>query len=375
MIYLDYTAHTPPSPAALQAFLEAEGSLCGNANAHHAAGQMAKEYMDRAQKRLSELLCPAAPDPDGIIFTSGASESNNTAIQGIAYAARHVGRHIITNPLEHPSVSGCLTALQERGYEIDVLPITKQGLIDLDALRACLRSDTVLLTLPRVDSELGVIQPLEEVREILKAYPACRLHVDVTQAAGKMPLDLSLTDTAALSAHKFGGITGSGILYKKRDVDMEPLIHGGVSTSLYRSGTPAVGLAVSMQVALEDAVSNLSENDEKVASLNRFLRLQMEKRRVRIFSPEGALPHILSLGVDGIKGAAMRDQLNLHGVCVSVKSACSVENTPSRAVFAVTKSRKQAMEAFRVSLSHQTSEEDLRAFLEIFDLTCKELQK
>ena len=101
----------------------------------------------------------------------------------------------------------------------------------------------------------------------------------------------------------------------------------------------------------------------------------MEKRRVRIFSPEGALPHILSLGVDGIKGAALRDQLNLHGVCVSVKSACSVENTPSRAVFAVTKSRKQAMEAFRVSLSHQTSEEDLRAFLEIFDLTCKELQK
>lgn len=371
MIYLDYTAHVPPSEEALRAFCEAERFLIGNANAHHAAGETARQKMEAARHRVCTLLSVLEEE---IIFTSGASESNNTAIQGIVYAARHFGRHIVTTPLEHPSVSGCLTALQERGYEIDVLPVGRDGSIDLDALSAVMRTDTVLVTLSAVDSELGIIQPVEDAARIIHHFPHCHLHIDMTQAVGKIPLDLSLADTAAFSAHKFGGITGSGVLYKKLETEMEPLIHGGVSTSIYRSGTPAVGLACSLSTALESALGNMTKHNEHVARLNTMLRKELTKRDVRIFSPQDSIPHILNIGVDGFKGAAMRDRLNAHGICVSVKSACSVENTPSRAVYAITKNRRQAMESFRLSLSYLTTEEEVQAFLEAFDLARKELQ-
>ena len=155
---------------------------------------------------------------------------------------------------------------------------------------------------------------------------------------------------------------------------MEPLIHGGVSTSIDRSGTPAVGLACSLSTALESALRNMTKHNEHVAHLNAMLREELTRRNVRIFSPQDSIPHILNIGVDGIKGTAMRDRLNAHGVCVSVKSACSVENTPSRAVYAITKNRRQAMESFRLSLCHLTTEEEIATFLEAFDLARKELQ-
>ena len=269
------------------------------------------------------------------------------------------------------SVSGCLTALQERGYEIDVLSLNRNGQIDLNHLKKLLRPDTVLMTLCAVDSELGTIQPVREVADILRDYPKCRLHLDVTQAIGRIPVELSLADTASFSGHKFGGITGSGVLYKKQTTEMEPLIHGGVSTSMYRSGTPAVGLAVSLSVALNKAMRERERRFEHVLSLNRMLREELIRRNVRIHSPLCAAPHILNIGVDGIKGTAFRDALDQYGICVSVKSACSVEVTPSRAVYAVTGNRRQALESFRISLSHQTTEEEIRAFLSALDKICE----
>ncbi|MBQ9263034.1 MAG: cysteine desulfurase [Clostridia bacterium] len=371
MIYLDYTAHMPPDEAALRAFGNAERTYIGNPNSHHSAGYEAGNAMAGYARQAAEAL---QVSPEEIIFTSGASESNNTAIQGIAYASRHFGRHMITTPLEHPSVSGCLTALQERGWQIDVLSIDRQGRIDLEELKELLRPDTVLLTLCAVDSELGVIQPVREASDILKAYPHCRLHVDATQAVGKIPFDFSLADTVSLSGHKFGGVSGSGILYKKQAVDMEPLIHGGVSTTLYRSGTPAVGLAASLVTALCTALEKQGERYERVRALNALLRTEFSRRGMRVHSPENAVPYILNGGINGIKAAAFRDAMNRHGVCISVKSACSVEHTPSRAVYAVTKNRKQALESWRVSLSHLTTNEEINEFLRILDAVCKEIQ-
>lgn len=372
MIYLDYTAHMPACEQALEAFLEAERNCPGNANARHAAGLDAEKRMKEARDRIARLL---HIQPEEAIFTSGASESNNTAVQGIAYASRHFGRHIITSPLEHPSVSGCLTALQERGYEIDVLPVGADGQIDLDALRRTLRPDTVLVTLCAVDSELGVIQPVEEAAEIIRAFPHCRLHMDATQAVGKIPVDFSCADTVSLSGHKFGGITGSGLLYRNRETEMEPLIRGGVSTSLYRSGTPPVSLAASLAAALENALTELEDRERKVRTMNQYLRAELTKRNARIHSPSDAIPHILNVGIDGIRGSEMRDLLNQQGVCVSVKSACSAENTPSRAVYAVTGNRRRALESWRISLSHLTGEEEPASFLEALDTILEERRK
>ena len=174
MIYLDYTANTPVEPQILEAFCEAERRFVGNANARHGMGQETAEAIARATTVCAELL---GVQPEKVIFNSGASEGNNTAIMGISHASRHVGRHIITTPLEHASVSGCLTALQERGWEIDVLDVNRDGTIDLRQLRDWIRKDTVLVTLCAVDSELGVVQPVEEASAIVRAHSSCCLHV------------------------------------------------------------------------------------------------------------------------------------------------------------------------------------------------------
>ena len=172
----------------------------------------------------------------------------------------------------------------------------------------------------------------------------------------------------SLSAHKFGGINGTGLLWKRSDIEMEPLIHGGASTTLYRSGTPAVGVAAAMAEALHIAIREQDARYEVVKGRNQKLRNALAMRNdVTIHSPKGAIPHILNLGVAGVRGAAFRDALAERDVCVSVKSACSVANTPSRAVYAVTRNRRQALESWRISLSHLTTDDELDAFLGIFD--------
>lgn len=371
MIYLDYSANMPADPEVLEAFCTAERAFIGNANSNHVAGQQARSEMERAVQAIAARMGAL---PEEVILTSGASEANNLAIKGIARASRHVGRHIISTPLEHASVSGALTALQEQGWEIDLLDIRRDGTVDVEQLRTLLRKDTVLVAVGWVDSELGTVQPVPEIASLLKAFPQCRLHVDATQAVGKIPLSFEGVDTLSFAPHKFGGLNGSGVLLKRRGLVLEPLIHGGASTTIYRSGTPALALAVSAEKALRLALENQDARIRHVAALNARLREALAKYPgVRFNSPETAVPHILNLSVQGVKGAAFQRALGRRGVCVSVKSACSVEGTPSKAVFAVSRDRKSALSSWRISLSHLTTQETLTQFLLIFDECYKEL--
>lgn len=365
MIYLDYSANMPADPEVLEAFCTAERAFIGNANSNHVAGQQARSEMERAVQAIAARMGAL---PEEVILTSGASEANNLAIKGIARASRHVGRHIISTPLEHASVSGALTALQEQGWEIDLLDIRRDGTVDVEQLRTLLRKDTVLVAVGWVDSELGTVQPVPEIASLLKAFPQCRLHVDATQAVGKIPLSFEGVDTLSFAPHKFGGLNGSGVLLKRRGLVLEPLIHGGASTTIYRSGTPAVGLAVAAGKALELALENLEDRRAVVQAHNDRLRAALSAYpKLRINSPAGAVPHILNLSVEGVRGVAAQRALSARGVCVSVKSACSVENTPSRAVYAVSHDRKNALNSWRISLSHRTTAAELDAFLSIFD--------
>ena len=247
------------------------------------------------------------------------------------------------------------------------MDITREGIIDVGHLAELLRRDTVLVTVSAVDSELGAVQPVSEISELLKHYPNCRLHVDATQAVGKIPLDFAGADTVSLTAHKFYGPNGVGLLLKRQNLVLEPLIHGGASTTLYRSGTPTLALDGGLEAALWLAVERQEERTSRVRSLNQKLRDALSAYpKVRINSPESAVPHILNLSVQGVKGTAFQRSLDEEGVCVSVKSACSVEGQPSRAVFAVSRDRKNAIHSWRISLSHLTTEEELERFLEIF---------
>lgn len=371
MVYLDYSANTPVDPRVLERFCEVERRCIGNANSHHQAGTAAKAEIDAATIRIAELL---GVQPAEIIYTSGASESNNFALKGLARLSRHVGKHIISTPLEHSSVSGTLTALQEQGYEIDLLDIKRDGTIDLDHLRELLRPDTIAVAVTLVDSELGVVQPVHEIAKILKAYPNCHLHVDATQAVGKLPVSFESVDTMSLTAHKFYGLNGIGLLLKRRNLALEPLIHGGESTTIYRSGTPTVALASSLACALELAIQELPERSAHVQKLNAKLREALSRHpEIRINSPENAIPHILNLSVQNVKGTVFQRELDAQGVCVSVKSACSSDGLPSRAVFAVSRDRHNALSSWRISLSHLTTEEEIQEFLQAFDVCCRQL--
>jgi cysteine desulfurase len=348
-----------------------EQTFVGNPNSHHSAGKAAGDALSQVTQSIAMRIGVL---PEEIIYTSGASESNNLAIKGIARASRHKGKHILSTPLEHASVSGPLTFLQEQGYEIDLLDIRRDGTIDLDHLEELLRPDTVLVAACAVDSELGTVQPIPEMARLLQSYPNCHFHVDATQAMGKLPFSFDGIDTVSFAAHKFYGLKGSGILWKRKQLVIEPLIHGGVSTTLYRSGTPALSLAAALETALCLSLDQMQERTQMVKERNAFLRKALSAyQKVRINSPENAIPHILNLSVQGVKAGDFQKALDREGVCVSVKSACSVEGTPSRAVFAVSRDRKNALSSWRISLSHLTTEGELTQFLEAFDRCYKEL--
>lgn len=371
MIYLDYSANTPVDTRVLEQFCAVERRCIGNANSHHQAGSAAKAEIDAATIKIASLL---GVQPAEIIYTSGASEANNFALKGLARLSRHVGRHIISTPLEHSSVSGTLTALQEQGYEIDLLDMKQDGTVDLEHLKDLLRPDTICVAITLVDSELGVVQPVQEIAAILKAYPHCHLHVDATQAVGKIPVSFEGVDTMSLTAHKFYGLNGIGLLIKRRNLALEPLIHGGESTTIYRSGTPTVALASSLACALDLAVTDLPGRVDHVAKLNAELRAALSTYPlVRINSPEHAIPHVLNLSVRNVKGTVFQRELDAKGVCVSVKSACSSDGLPSRAVFAVSRDRRNALSSWRISLSHLTTEDEIKAFLQAFDVCYREL--
>lgn len=372
MIYLDYSANTPADERVLSRFCEVSKKYYGNANSKHQSGYEAAQLQSEISRDIGELLGVL---PEEIIYTSGASESNNLAIKGLARTKRHIGKHIITTPLEHPSVSAPLTFLQEQGYEIDMVKIGREGKIDLEHLSSLLRKDTILVTVSSVDSELGTIQPTEQIQRILKDYPNCCLHIDATQAVGKIPIDFRVGDTISFAPHKFYGIIGSGILIKRKKLVLEPIIHGGSGTTIFRSGTPAVALNAATETALSTALHSINENYQTVIKLNELLRRELSGiKAITVNSPIDAVPHILNISVEGIKGAVLRDKLSEFGVCVSVKSACSADGLPSRAVMAVSKSRKNALASWRISLSHLTEPQEIFEFIRILKQCVRELK-
>lgn len=371
MIYLDYAANTPTDEAVLQTFCEVNRQYFGNANSYHAAGRAAAKKMEEITQNIAALLGVL---PQEIIYTSGASESNNLAIKGAVRANRHTGKHILTTSLEHSSVSACFTALQQQGYEIEMLDLLPNGRVDLDCLEELLRPDTVLVSVCALDGELGTVQPIAKIAQMIKQNSSACLHTDATQAIGKIMPDFLAADCISLAPHKFYGLNGCGLLIKKEKTILEPLIHGGVSTTLYRSGTPAVALAASVEKTLVLALANQEKRTKQIEEMNATLRGFFEQKPyAHINSPKTAVPHVLNLSIDGVKGDDVQRVLDKHGVCVSVKSACSVQGTPSRAVYAVTGSRQRALSSFRISLGHLTTPAELEEFMKIWEICYGEL--
>jgi cysteine desulfurase len=359
--YLDYAASSPTDPEVLQAFQEACLRFPGNPNSAHSLGRQAKDSIQESREKIAGLL---GVMPEEIIFTSGATESNNLAVKGQAYRNRNWGSLVLFSHLEHSSVTGPIQELSEAGFRAEPVALLPDGRIDLASLERQAGEGLVLAAFSMVDAELGVLQDMEAIYEIVSRYPRCALLCDVTQAVGKIPLDLSNADLASLSCHKFGGLHGSGILVKKERVSITAQMTGGASTTSYRSGTPAAGMAAACAFALEKSISNVEANMKKVGKLKERLAAGLAKAGVELNSSARSISAITNFSTGKIQASDLADLLDSRGFLVSTKSACCPPNAMSRAVYAVTGDRRRSMNTIRVSLSHLSEEKDADEFLE-----------
>lgn len=359
MIYLDYSATTPVNEEVLNSYIETTKKMVGNPNSLHKLGIEAKSLIDAATRQIANIL---KVKPNEIIYTSGASESNNTAIKGICLKYQNRGKHIITTHLEHSSIIEPLNYLKRQGFEVEYVNITENGIVDIEDLKKKIRDDTILVTIASINSEVGIVQPIKEIAALLKKYPKVYFHSDITQSLGKEKVDLTDVDLASFSAQKFYGMKGIGGLVKKENVVIEPLIHGGKSTTKDRSGTPATALIVSMAKALRLAYENLEEKQKYVKELNIFLRNELEKNEITINSPEVAIPNILNISLENIKPETVLHALEEKEIYISTKTACAT-NDSSDAVYAITKDEEKAKHSLRISLSYLTTKKELEIFI------------
>lgn len=365
MVYLDNSATTFVDREVLDVFNDTCINYPGNSNSIHSLGVKSKMLEEDMTARIAKLL--GVKDSE-IIYTSSSSESNNTVIKGVCFRYQNRGKHIITTNLEHSSVIGPLNYLSKMGFSVDFVNIREDGLVDIEHLKSLLRDDTILVSICAVDSEIGLVQPIDEIGKILKDYPKCYFHVDCTQAIGKIKIDFRNIDFASMSAHKFFGLKGIGLLYKKENIVIEPLIHGGKSTTVYRSGTPPLPLIASLEKALELVSKDIDEHYKHVLVLNKMIVSRLrEYDNVFINSTSNSLPYIINFSIRSIKPETFVHALESEEVYISTKSACASSNSMSKSVYALTGNDELSNASLRVSLSYLNTIEDIERFLEVFD--------
>ena len=370
MIYLDYSATTPVLKEVLDSYIKVTNEFIGNANSIHNLGVKSKELFLKATKQIAnELGCGF----NEIIYTSGASESNSTAIKGVAFKYASRGKHIITTKLEHKSVLETMDFLESLGYEISYCPLLNDGSIDLKALENLIKEDTILVSICAVNSEVGYKSPLKVIRQIInKKNKLTIFHSDMTQALGKTKINLSDVDLASFSSHKIYAPKGIGLLYKKNNLEIEPLIFGLTENSPYRGGTPALPLIVSFAKAIRIANESFEDNIKKCERLNEYLRKELESMNLHINSNNLCVPHIFNLSLLKIKSETFVRAIEKYDIYISTTTACSSleESTVLKAIYS---DKEISSTSIRISISQFTTKEEIKKFILAFKETYNSL--
>jgi cysteine desulfurase len=365
-IYLDYNATTPVAPEVLAAMLPYFSEEYGNASSIHTFGQRARNAVEEARESVARLL---GARPAEIMFSSGGTESNNHAIFGVVGAVSGGRKHVITSAIEHSAVLDPCKALEERGVAVTVLPVDHDGIVNPEDVRRAIRPETVLITIMLANNELGTIEPIEEIAKIA-AESAVPLHTDAVQAAGKVPIDVKKLGVhlLSISAHKLYGPKGIGALYVRKGTRLEPLMYGGHSERDRRPGTEDVSSIAGLGKAADLALTRMIEENQRIATLRDRLEQGLLKRipHARV---NGSLtqrtPNTTNLTLPFIEGEAMVIALDLKGVACSTGAACSsgaVE--PSHVLTAIGLAPEDARATLRLSLGHQTTDEEIDFALE-----------
>lgn len=364
MIYLDNSATTQTDPAVVQVMGDVMREVYGNPSSLHGIGAKAERLLEQARKVIADTL---GGSPQEIIFTSGGTEANNMVIRGVAESYRHRGNHIITSQIEHPSVYDVFQYLKQKGWKVTFLPVNEKGQVRTEDVKKALTEETVLVSIMHVNNEMGSVQPVEEIGELLKSYPKVLFHVDAVQSFGKIPLKPrhAHIDFLTLSGHKIHGPKGIGCLYKRKNLMLPPLLIGGGQEQGFRSGTenvPAVaGLAKAVVIAKETEKDFVRQYQTwKEMLMARVKELNGVKINGET-SPEGGAPYILNLSFPGLKSEVVVHALEKENVYVSSKSACSSKKEePSRVLKAMGLTDQEALGSIRISMGRMNTEEDIR---------------
>jgi cysteine desulfurase len=363
MLYFDHAASTPPYEEVIDTIMKVMKDFYGNPSSLHRMGLDAEKLLNRARQQIANYM---GVKPQEIIFTSGGTESNNMAIQGVARAFSHRGKHVITTEIEHASVHECFRRLADEGFKVTWLPVDHTGAVQVEALEKEIDKETILVSVMHVNNETGRIQPIDKIGEMLRKYPRIFFHVDAVQSIGKIPVKPEQwgIDLMSGSAHKFRGPKGAGLLYKREGVAISPLMSGGKQEFGLRSGTENVPLIVGMAKALRLSSEHWEEHSGKLYGLRE--RLIGHLKSINGATITGSekrgdmAPHIVHFSVPGMKPEVVIHALEKYGIYVSTQSACSsAKLKPSRVLLAMGCPRETAESGIRVSMSHEHTEQDI----------------
>ncbi|WHX99621.1 cysteine desulfurase family protein [Neobacillus sp. DY30] len=377
MIYFDNSATTRPYNDVLDSFVKVSSEFFGNPSSLHGLGLLAEKLLTQARTQVANLL---DVKPTEIYFTSGGTESNNLAIKGSAMFYKNKGKHLILSSVEHPSVRGAMEQLKKLGFDITYLPADQNGRVRVDDVKASINKDTILVSVMQVNNEVGTIQPIAEIGKLLKEYPTILFHVDAVQAVGKVPLNLleNGVDLCSFSAHKFHGLKGTGALFIREGIKLDPLLSGGNQEWKVRSGTENVAGAVAMAKALRMSIEKSKLGLERMTRVKSLLRAGLSRiNDLTINTPlENSAPHILNFSIKGVKAEVLIHTLEEKGIYLSTTSACSSKKQlPSQTLLAMGVPDDLADSAFRISLSYDNTEDEAEKVIAAIEEAAKQLRK
>lgn len=366
-IYLDHSATTPVDPRVLSVIREHLEQTMGNASSVHAFGRRAKVVLEESRESIARSI---GAEPSEVFFTSGGTESDNHALMGTAFARRYErGQdHIIVSAIEHYAVLDCADYLRSRGFTISILPVDDAGIVVLDALRRLIRPETAVVSVMQVNNEVGTIQPLDEISDIVKRFD-CTFHTDAVQAYGKIPVSMSDggIDLLSLSAHKLYGPKGIGAIVIRKGTSIDALLHGGAQERKNRAGTENIPLIAGFAKAAEIA-ENERESLYRQAQRQKSVLLSMIASECSHVIVNGdtdrTVPHILSVSLDSnayaVEGESLLLNMDLKGVAVSSGSACTSGSIqPSHVLLAMGRDERTTQATVRFSFGRSTTDEQV----------------
>ncbi|WP_096201443.1 IscS subfamily cysteine desulfurase [Bacillus sp. FJAT-45350] len=359
MIYLDHSATTPMSQYSLKVFTKVSQEYFGNPSSLHDYGSIANDLVQTSRQTIAKAFNGVARS---LYFTSGGSESNYLSLLSIARANESKGKHLITTPIEHPSIINTFESLRKEGFEVSYIPVNSYGEVIVDALHELIREDTILASIGHANAELGTVQDIKKIGEILNKHGVI-FHSDCVQSFGKIPIDVQSAkiDCLSLSAHKIYGPKGIGACYISPSVSWKGLVPNTTHEQGFRQGTINVPGAAAFAAAVEEIMPTVREESERLKQLRlTFLSLLNKEKVVLEGHPDNRLPHHLGLRVKGIEGQYVMLECNRKGIAISTGSACKVgQSAPPASLLAVGRSTQEAHEFIRLTFGKTTTEQHI----------------